>query len=105
VTLLMHTELAPDSEPRVQVPPLERPPVMDHPFFWAGYLVADTGGDPHRSAEPDAAAAPPDVAAPAAKPPATTPPAEAPATEPPASFIPPAAPKSDPRDPRSTPPP
>jgi hypothetical protein len=38
----------------------------DHPFFWSGYLLADTGLVPP---EEDAAPAPPAAAAPAAKPP------------------------------------
>jgi hypothetical protein len=43
VYLLMHGDLMPDVEPRVQLPRLESPPAADHPFFWAGYLLADTG--------------------------------------------------------------
>lgn len=66
VFLLMHDELEPGTEPRVQLPPLESPLPADHPFFWAGYLLADTGAAPPR----DGAVEEGKEAAPAALPPA-----------------------------------
>lgn len=40
------TELDPDAEPRVKEFMADPPLRLDHPFFWAGYLLADTGFAP-----------------------------------------------------------
>jgi hypothetical protein len=96
VGLLMHTELAPDGEPRVQVPPLETPPRMEHPFFWAGYLVADGGSDPRKLASA-AAAPPPDAPVPAA----SVPTAPVPTAPVPTAPVPAVAPPADPATPAS----
>ncbi|MEQ8787249.1 MAG: CHAT domain-containing protein [Pirellulaceae bacterium] len=52
VYLLMHSDLAADVEPRVQLPPLDSPLAADHPFFWAGYLLADNGTQPRTDEAP-----------------------------------------------------
>ena len=39
----MATPLNPTLEPRVNKAGMQSPPNADHPFFWAGFLLADTG--------------------------------------------------------------
>lgn len=56
----------PDREPRVEQNARRDPPTAEHPFFWAGYLLADRGPAPEATAD-DAAA---EALAPAAAPPA-----------------------------------
>ena len=48
VQLMMHTEIDPNDEPRVQAKSMEKPLLGRHPFFWSGYLLADTGSAPPR---------------------------------------------------------
>ncbi|HPP52172.1 MAG TPA: hypothetical protein PK777_04405, partial [Thermoguttaceae bacterium] len=43
----------PEVEPRLKKPgPDEEAPKANHPFFWAGYLLVDTGVPPEASAKP-----------------------------------------------------
>lgn len=46
VQLVRAGELDLEREPRVKAELLDRAPNADHPFFWAGYLLVDTGMDP-----------------------------------------------------------
>jgi tetratricopeptide (TPR) repeat protein len=64
VELLRAGELDPELEPRVTGVDRSAPLPPDHPFFWAGYLLLDTGASPI----PAASAAPADLAAPAPMP-------------------------------------
>ena len=41
----------PAGEPRLRLSAHEEPPKGDHPFFWAGYLLADTGTLPQELAD------------------------------------------------------
>ena len=43
VQLMMHAPLDPEQEPRVDDQDTELGATADHPFFWAGYLLVDTG--------------------------------------------------------------
>ncbi|HVC95479.1 MAG TPA: CHAT domain-containing protein, partial [Pirellulales bacterium] len=47
VMLAQESEIDPSAEPRVKLKPNETPPKAENPFFWAGYLLADTGSSPH----------------------------------------------------------
>jgi hypothetical protein len=74
VMLARETPLDPAQEPRLKrLAEGTEPPGADHPFFWAGYLLVDTGtGDGKESpadtdANANAAAAAKPVAPPAAK--------------------------------------
>ena len=46
VLLLSESELVPDREPRVDPEGLDAPLTGSHPFFWAGYVLVDTGAAP-----------------------------------------------------------
>jgi hypothetical protein len=46
VQLNRGNELDPAAEPRLNPPESDRPPTAQHPFFWSGYFVADTGASP-----------------------------------------------------------
>ncbi len=46
VLLSMRNDLDPQSEPRLQSFNAARGPRADHPFFWSGYLLIDSGHDP-----------------------------------------------------------
>lgn len=46
VELVRAGELDLEREPRVKTEHLDRAPNADHPFFWSGYLLVDTGMDP-----------------------------------------------------------
>jgi len=46
VQLVRAGELDVAREPRVKAERLDRAPNADHPFFWSGYLLVDTGMDP-----------------------------------------------------------
>jgi hypothetical protein len=46
VLLARQTQITPESEPRVKLDGSDMPPRADHPFFWGGYLVIDTGSEP-----------------------------------------------------------
>jgi len=62
VLLARQAPIAPESEPRVRLDGTATPPKAEHPFFWGGFLVVDTG------TEPTAAATAEKTADPAAKP-------------------------------------
>ncbi|MEK6233336.1 MAG: CHAT domain-containing protein, partial [Planctomycetales bacterium] len=42
VFLASETQIRPDAEPRIDVPPNVEPPNASHPFFWSGYLLVDS---------------------------------------------------------------
>lgn len=46
VLLVSDTPLNPDLEPRLKSDGITELPKANHPFFWAGFLLADTGGQP-----------------------------------------------------------
>ena len=47
MSLAREALLDPYQEPRVRLrDPLAEPPSADHPFFWSGYLLLDTGWAP-----------------------------------------------------------
>ena len=48
VLLVADTRLSPDQEPRIKRAPAEDPPKAGHPFFWAGYLLVDSGTPPQK---------------------------------------------------------
>ena len=56
VQLGMERDIDVDREPRVKPGDLEASIKADHPFFWSGYLLVDTGGRPadEMAAKPDA---------------------------------------------------
>ena len=60
---------------------MQSPPKTDHPFFWAGFLLADTGAQPQKDGEDPAAGIIKNNAAPAN-------PAAAPAVAPPPAAVP-----------------
>jgi hypothetical protein len=72
VQLLMDDKVVLEREPRVKAADLDVDLRADHPFFWAGYLLVDTGSQPKTDALPG-------------EPPAAEPgkPAEKPAEKPP----------------------
>lgn len=41
--LAMETPIKPELEPRIRLGANDAPPKAEHPFFWAGYMVIDTG--------------------------------------------------------------
>ncbi len=43
VQLAMQTPIDPEAEPRVKAAGLNDPPPAEHPFFWAGFMLIDTG--------------------------------------------------------------
>ncbi|MGW8256584.1 MAG: CHAT domain-containing protein [Thermoguttaceae bacterium] len=43
VMLQMRTPLTPEAEPRLRISADEEPANGDHPFFWAGYMLFDSG--------------------------------------------------------------
>ncbi|HEV3025378.1 MAG TPA: CHAT domain-containing protein, partial [Pirellulales bacterium] len=49
VLLAENAEIDPGAEPRVKLKSNEAPPKAANPFFWAGYLLADTGSSPHET--------------------------------------------------------
>jgi CHAT domain-containing protein len=51
VLLESATPLNPTLEPRVNKTGMQSPPNADHPFFWSGFLLADTGAKPHSDDE------------------------------------------------------
>jgi tetratricopeptide (TPR) repeat protein len=58
VELLRASEIDPELEPRVTGVDRSLPLKADHPFFWAGYLLLDTGAAPGTAAELAAPALP-----------------------------------------------
>lgn len=51
VLLARQSRVNPDAEPRIRLPSGASPPLADHPFFWAGYLLVDDG-TPAQKPEP-----------------------------------------------------
>jgi hypothetical protein len=47
--LAMSTQLNLDAEPRIKRSPIDETPKAEHPFFWAGYLLIDTGQGEQKS--------------------------------------------------------
>jgi tetratricopeptide (TPR) repeat protein len=43
VSLAVSSPVDPAVEPRVEISPKKTPPKAEHPFFWAGYLLLDSG--------------------------------------------------------------
>jgi hypothetical protein len=76
VFLAANTPITLEAEPRIKASAGEDLPKATHPFFWAGYLLVDTGAEARRPdaqpealpAKPDADAAAPKDAAPGPKP-------------------------------------
>jgi CHAT domain-containing protein len=57
VQLSMHSEVDPAKEPRIDEFTADKRVKAEHPFFWSGYLLVDTGATPRR--EPAAEEKPP----------------------------------------------
>jgi len=51
VLLVADSPVNPTLEPRLKMGALEEPPRASHPFFWAGYLLVDTGTPPPGEAD------------------------------------------------------
>jgi hypothetical protein len=49
VLLLQSAPVQIEQEPRIKASANDEPPTAGHPFFWAGYLLLDTGAPPFRS--------------------------------------------------------
>ncbi|HEV3023416.1 MAG TPA: CHAT domain-containing protein, partial [Pirellulales bacterium] len=47
VLLAENADIEPDAEPRVKLKTKDPIPKAENPFFWAGYLLADTGSSPN----------------------------------------------------------
>ena len=55
VSLVQQSPISPELEPRVNLEVGVSPPPPTHPFFWAPYLIVDTGSEPPEAVkEPDA---------------------------------------------------
>ena len=54
--MLVVTEnrLNPEAEPRIKHGAMDDPPKASHPFFWAGYMLVDTGTAQTEAAPPEA---------------------------------------------------
>jgi hypothetical protein len=50
VKLVQQSRITPELEPRITLDGETTPPEPTHPFFWAGYLVVDTGTEPQVAA-------------------------------------------------------
>lgn len=46
VALTMNSQIALDAEPRIKLESTDAPPEAKHPFFWAAYMIVDTGTEP-----------------------------------------------------------
>ncbi|HET6884090.1 MAG TPA: CHAT domain-containing protein, partial [Pirellulales bacterium] len=73
VQVVRHSQVHPLAEPRLKLTTQQEPPEAKHPFFWAGYLLADTGalpvtGDDDDPAEQIVAVKPADGGKPEEKP-------------------------------------
>ncbi|MEX0712984.1 MAG: CHAT domain-containing protein, partial [Pirellulales bacterium] len=55
VLVVSDMPLDPALEPRLKHEDVAQPPKADHPFFWAGYMLIDTGTSPHVGEEDPAA--------------------------------------------------
>lgn len=75
VFLANDTQLNPAVEPRLKLAANDTPPKADHPFFWAGYLLVDTGVLPKKTDDHPADKVLKPLAVPAAQAPAAQPPA------------------------------
>lgn len=51
VLLNSESRVSPETEPRVQFSRTDRPFQGNHPFFWSGYMLIDTGTGPKRDVE------------------------------------------------------
>ncbi len=56
VQLALVTEIDPEREPRIKPAGLKPGLTAEHPFFWSGYLLVDSGVDPKRDEPADAVA-------------------------------------------------
>lgn len=65
VLLTRQSRVYPEAEPRIRLAAGANPPLADHPFFWAGYLLVDDGTPAQKSepAEPAEKPAKPEKAA------------------------------------------
>ncbi len=52
VDLFTDSELNQAAEPRIQEKVLDQPLKANHPFFWSGYLLVDSGSDPETADPP-----------------------------------------------------
>jgi hypothetical protein len=52
VFLSFNSPVIVEQEPRIKADPNDEPLSASHPFFWAGYLLLDTGAPPFKSDEP-----------------------------------------------------
>jgi len=79
IQVAISTPITADLEPRLKIAVNETPPPAEHPFFWAGYLLVDTGTSPKTDDHVPPAAAADEPKPPAAVdvPPADPQPAEA----------------------------
>ncbi len=115
VLLAANQTLDPEAEPRLKKPASdEEPPKADHPFFWAGYLLVDTGVPPEATGKPAAEPGPEakplpfpqlpkmPAGAEAPKEPENAPPAKQPKGQPPAPLPEKAAPAKQPNNPPAT---
>jgi hypothetical protein len=66
VMVVADSRLSLEAEPRVKKSANDEAPKGNHPFFWAGYMLADSGTPPTKSekAEPEAEPVPPKSAPP-----------------------------------------
>ncbi len=53
VQLAMSRTIDAEQEPRVKRSAKDLSPTPMHPFFWAGYMLIDSGREPHQADEPD----------------------------------------------------
>ncbi|MBN1590177.1 MAG: CHAT domain-containing protein [Pirellulales bacterium] len=51
VLLTRDTRINPENEPRVKLTTDQEPPKAEHPFFWAGYMLIDSGDAPQEAPE------------------------------------------------------
>lgn len=84
-----------DAEPRIKKTPSDEPPKGSHPFFWAGYLLVDSGTLPEK---PEKSAVEPEKPVPKDTP---QPRAEPKPPQPPQPADEPKPPKTDPKHPKS----
>ena len=53
VLLAMDSRANLGGEPRVRTPPADEAPKANHPFFWAGYMLVDSGAAVEKTESPD----------------------------------------------------
>ena len=61
IAIVSENPLNAAAEPRLRLSPSEETPKAEHPFFWAGYMLVDTGTLPQELAEQQPKAAEPDA--------------------------------------------